>query len=510
MIHLQSMPVNRPGVSGGLRNHRSGSQYRLRMRSIPRLIHQTWRSHEIPEKWRAWSESWLRLNPEWEHRLWTDDDNRALVAEHYRWFLPIYDGYLNKISRVDAARYFILDRHGGVYADMDFECLRPLDDLLEGHELVLGCEPHAHIELALARQRGLERIVGNAFMASRPGHPFWAHVHHELVGAHRHAGPLDATGPFFLTRAVDRAPDGVTVVAPEVLYPDVSPAAAEHLGARNGDRADAYAVHHWTGSWINETPSRPSERTGVVLVIDRGQPVIDGHLRLERGPGETPLVSCLMVTRERRSFAERAIRCFQAQTYQRRELVIVDDGPDDGLADHITALADPRIRHVRLPDEGKPLGELRAISVARAQGTVVAQWDDDDLSDPERLRVQLTAITRLGTDMCLLLRERLWWPERGLLGLSVQRLWEGSMVCAKAVLPPYPALARGEDTPVVEQVYLERRTALVDMPELYTYVMHSANTFDEQHFARHFELATNILTGADYTAQVTTMTETLA
>ncbi len=54
-----------------------------------------------------------------------------------------------------------------------------------------------------------------------------------------------------------------------------------------------------------------------------------------------PLVTCLCLTRNRRAWLPRAIGCFLAQTYEERELLIVDDG-DEGVTDLVPD--DPRIR----------------------------------------------------------------------------------------------------------------------------------------------------------------------
>jgi hypothetical protein len=35
----------------------------------------------------------MRINPDWEFKIYTDADNRALIADHYPWFLKTYDGY---------------------------------------------------------------------------------------------------------------------------------------------------------------------------------------------------------------------------------------------------------------------------------------------------------------------------------------------------------------------------------------------------------------------------------
>lgn len=99
-------------------------------------------------------------------------------------------------------------------------------------------------------------------------------------------------------------------------------------------------------------------------------------------------ISCLAVTRAVRLAAlERSMRAFARQTWPRRELVVVHDG-GAALQTSIESLAagfpgcDIRV-HGEAP--GRPLGALRNASVERATGTLVCQWDDDDLYHPERL-----------------------------------------------------------------------------------------------------------------------------
>ncbi|WAP60403.1 glycosyltransferase [Streptomyces sp. S465] len=472
-------------------------------RDISPIIHQIWNDKDVPPKCQAWVESWRRHHPEWEYRLWTQVECRALLAEHYRWFLPIYDRYPEGAMRADASRYFILDRFGGVYVDLDLECLRPVDALLAGQELVVGLEPQEHAQLLSAHRSGLPRLVGTGFLASRPGHPFLAHVHRQLVGSHTHPGSLDATGTFMLTRAVDRAPEDcrITVLGAKTLYPLLSPVAAELFGDRPVDRDHAYAVHHWADSWGQDAPSPAQSVAGRQIPFWTSQdlrPRAKGGLDLDpqrerwASGAPAPTVSCLMVTKDRLPWARRAVRCFLAQTYPSVELVVVDDSADGALEDHVRDLADPRIRFRRLPPEGRTLGELRNIAVDLATGPYVCQWDDDDLYDPERVEVQMAALLGLDATACFLARERLWWPKRRLLAVSGARVWEGSMVCAKEVLPRYPAQRRGEDSPVAEAVLRAGRVVSVDAPELYTYVYHGTNTFDEPHFAGLFDAATHV------------------
>eukprot|EP00964_Phaeocystis_antarctica_P152697 scaffold120703_cov75-Phaeocystis_antarctica.AAC.5 len=99
---------------------------------IPRLLHYTWSDcSSVPPRQSAWQKGCARVNPLHQQWLWSDDDNHALVATHYPQFLDLYDSYDEHMKRVDAARLFYLHRFGGTYMDMDldFACLRPLDEL---------------------------------------------------------------------------------------------------------------------------------------------------------------------------------------------------------------------------------------------------------------------------------------------------------------------------------------------------------------------------------------------
>ena len=133
-----------------------------RVRTIPAILHQSWRTDETPSEFDAYRASARRHHADWEHRFWTDEDNRALIAERYPWFLETYDGFDAPIKRADCARYFVLHAFGGVYADLDMEFLRPIDAALAGHALVLCEEPRLHAQRMGARVRGLSRIVSNA------------------------------------------------------------------------------------------------------------------------------------------------------------------------------------------------------------------------------------------------------------------------------------------------------------------------------------------------------------
>lgn len=226
---------------------------------IPRMIHQTWRDAELPPAFAHMAQTWRTMNPGWAWRLWTDSDNREFVARDYPGLLALYDAYPFPIQRVDMVRYLILQRHGGLFVDLDFEALRPIEPFLDA-DAVFGCEPDEN-----CRAHGKARIVSNAFMACRPDHPVLDAVVAALPGAmqraieqglDRNAAILETTGPFVLTRCLETY-DGaasVAVLPAEILYP-LGISEIEQLRAQgwNGPlRArltEACAVHYHAGTW---------------------------------------------------------------------------------------------------------------------------------------------------------------------------------------------------------------------------------------------------------------------
>lgn len=223
-----------------------------------------------------------------------------------------------------------------------------------------------------------------------------------------------------------------------------------------------------------------------------------------RDPLTAPLISCLMVTRGELHPGHFAIECFSRQSYVNRELVIVCDRPGSALQAFVARLADERIRFVEA-DEA-PLGTLRNIAVAQARGDLVAQWDDDDLYHPDRLRVQIAALADGVARATVLTRWMMWWPARRLLAISGIRLWEGSLLAWRDAVGSYPALPRGEDTAMVDAMRSRVDMRALDAPRAYLYVMHASATFGDEHRAALFNSATETFAIDAYDAAFSRLT----
>lgn len=202
---------------------------------IPTTVHRLWTGPPMPDHLAGYVASWTEHHPSWTSRLWTDADDWSWLANYDLWqrapeLFPRNVGQF----RADVARLELLHRDGGVWADTDMECLRPLDPLLaEAGDLFLAWE-----------QEPL--WVNNAVMGAVPGHPLLAELIDALpasVAARRPGDrPNRVSGPQFITPHVRAQPAGTVRVYPARMF---YPYLWSELDRQGEHFPDAYTVHHW-------------------------------------------------------------------------------------------------------------------------------------------------------------------------------------------------------------------------------------------------------------------------
>mmetsp|Transcript_21188 Transcript_21188/g.55214 ORF Transcript_21188/g.55214 Transcript_21188/m.55214 type:complete len:358 (-) Transcript_21188:144-1217(-) len=163
---------------------------------VPKIVHQTWMTHVVSATHARPFESWEQCLPEdWVHVLWSDAEADQLVlTQGSKAFLPTYLAYSHPIQKVDSFRYVLLDLYGGIYADLDNECMGPpeiprdpgcsvflAEQFCEGK----GCREdqvtryRQAVEKYAAQGRGpgldspLPNPVQNSLMISTAGNKFW-------------------------------------------------------------------------------------------------------------------------------------------------------------------------------------------------------------------------------------------------------------------------------------------------------------------------------------------------
>jgi len=209
---------------------------------IPKIIHQIWIGKKVPEKFKAFQESWKEHHPDWEYKLWTQHDLYEFGFEN----IDLIKESRNPGEISDMMRYEILLRYGGVYVDFDFECLKPLDDLNHMYDFYIGIQPidcgHLQLGIGLIGAVAGHPILRRAVSALREG---WDLPENKQ-------NPPARTGPVFFTQVFYESAnqDGYIDIALPAHYIYPMPCKDFTLKKKKWLDQGALGIHYWAGSWM--------------------------------------------------------------------------------------------------------------------------------------------------------------------------------------------------------------------------------------------------------------------
>jgi hypothetical protein len=150
---------------------------------IPKLIWQTAKStpHHSARKF---IESWDLLNPKYQRILMDDERCDSFIKDNFSpEFYKVYASLPMGIMRADMWRVAVVYIYGGVYADIDCECVVPLDTWLADYSLVVAVETD-------------NGELSNFFFAATPKHPALLSVLNRLLELVPGDGPLENNNLF--------------------------------------------------------------------------------------------------------------------------------------------------------------------------------------------------------------------------------------------------------------------------------------------------------------------------
>ena len=234
----------------------------------PRYIHQVYGlkggDEEMPAPWQRGQKTWLNRHAAievedpvvlapgavadgWKYVLWSKDAVDALVRTEHPHLWGTYRGYPRWVQRADMARYAILHKYGGLYADLDVMARR-------SWEQVRTLCP----ELVLARADQFGPFLSPDTLLASAGSPFLKHVLERMPAKatslpRRLLGPflsvLTTTGPVHLTesfleyRSTHTIAAGSLVIIGDGYYTGkVTPRKlVGHLRGRSWHEADAFS-----------------------------------------------------------------------------------------------------------------------------------------------------------------------------------------------------------------------------------------------------------------------------
>ena len=198
---------------------------------IPKTFHRIWVGEDpIPDEFIYYGETWEKLHPDWEMKLWTDKNMPKLINQELFDVSPV-------VLRSDIARFEILYKYGGVYIDTDFECYKNIEPIIKDLEIFSAGEK--------------EGVIGNAIMGAIPTHPVMLKLIKKapksIIKNHEY-GPNVKTGPIFMTKTLSF--EEIYVFGPEYFFP--APPATNVPPNQGYLYPKAYGMHHWAASWIGK------------------------------------------------------------------------------------------------------------------------------------------------------------------------------------------------------------------------------------------------------------------
>ena len=206
---------------------------------IPRTLHFVWIGSPTPSDVSARIERWAALNPDYEIRLWGDEDVRSSDLSN------VERAYACEswAQTADLLRYSIVSKYGGIYLDSDMEPLRPLSTIEIRCDLVVcnetTYEPAPYMSIG--------------YLAARPGHPSLAACVADcavidLPGVH----PPSESGPWLFGKHLGRRYQLLPTETFYPLYYDVPMLPPRQILERF---PSAVGVHLWHASWEGTSPS---------------------------------------------------------------------------------------------------------------------------------------------------------------------------------------------------------------------------------------------------------------
>lgn len=209
---------------------------------IPKNIHFIWLGSPLPEKCALRIETWRLLHPDWNITIWTDGDVEGFNLVNKKAFLKA----TNYGQKSDIWRFEILYRYGGVYVDIDFDCLQSFDTL---HK---SCEFYAGISRC-------GTAVMNSLIGSKPHHPILKESISQLKAKPRqtdYVKIMEETGPYYFAKIIQKtaflSPKGSVAIFPPIFffpYPGIYRGKLDEEAISMFAKEESMAIHYWSTSW---------------------------------------------------------------------------------------------------------------------------------------------------------------------------------------------------------------------------------------------------------------------
>ena len=212
----------------------------LAAKKIPKIIHQIWLGSNLPPaSFQQFANSWKIHNPKCKYFLWTDGNIGKLNLRNQ----SLFDSLKNYGAKSDVLRYEILQQYGGVYVDVDFECLGTIPEILFKESFVGGLQFNGSPE------------IGNAFLMASPDSIIINKTIEQCVMPFQEDAfeIFKATGPYLLSKVISEnllTPGAFLILPSNYVYPMPSFLASSSQKPHSFATKETFAIHYWGLSWL--------------------------------------------------------------------------------------------------------------------------------------------------------------------------------------------------------------------------------------------------------------------
>ena len=216
---------------------------------IPKILHYCWFGKgEMPQLVQTCIASWHTHMPNWEFKLWSEDNFDIASAPQY-----VREAYETKKYAFvsDYVRLWALEQEGGVYLDTDVEVLRSFDPLLNDTAFIgleeslallpgtclMGCEAHCQwVKDMLSTYEGAKFVNNDGTL--------------DMTTNVQRMGAKMVEGGLLHERRIQYLPQwGLRVYTHDYFSPITSTRVIRKT-------KNTYCIHRFAGSWVDGKKGR--------------------------------------------------------------------------------------------------------------------------------------------------------------------------------------------------------------------------------------------------------------
>lgn len=179
---------------------------------IPLIVHTIWFQKDgIPEKYEENMRAVQKMNMDWQHQRWSDDDLKKFCFTFSRECGNFYERCMHMHQKIDLGRLAALWVYGGASIDMDVTPHRPLTCTpgLQQANFIVSRSARSSSEIKLFSGGHLNFAYNNAIIFCEPQSPYVQHIIDKILLSEPTRTSLLyfqvqwTTGPFMFTTAVN-------------------------------------------------------------------------------------------------------------------------------------------------------------------------------------------------------------------------------------------------------------------------------------------------------------------